>query len=112
MTNYKLTTRAIKDKDGNKIGEKKCIIVDTEKITQAEQKIVDMYIRSGEYQVFPKKAPKKAGKGLTKAKMEKYLQDNDKEGLRELQAKIKQKENFMKIMTWFKSKYPNYEEIA
>ena len=44
--------------------------------------------------------------------MEKYLQEHDKEGLKELQTMIKQKDNFMKIMFWFKSKYPNYEEIA
>lgn len=112
MANYKITSRAIKDKDGNKIGLKKCIIVDTEKITPAEEKIVDMYIKTGNFEIYPKKPQKKTGRGLTKVKMEKYLQDNDKEGFKELQNMIKQKENFMKIMVWFKSKYPNYEEIA
>lgn len=111
MANYKLTTRAIKDKDGNKVGEKKCIIVDTEKVTPADEKIIEMYVKTGNFEIYPKKKAKKTGKGLTAPKMRKYLQDNDKDALKEFETMLKQKENFMNIMTWFKGVCPNYKEL-
>mgnify|MGYP006990158096 CR=1 FL=1 len=42
-----------------------------------------MYMKTGEYKIIPKKEKKKGGNGLTKEKIKGYLQDNDKEGLKE-----------------------------
>lgn len=110
MANYKITKRAVKDKNGNIIKYQDCIIADMEKLTESERKIVEMYMNSDKYKVFPRKAKKKGGNGLTKEKMTKYLESKDKEGLKELQAKLKAKENFMRIMVWFKNTYPDYAE--
>ena len=112
MANYKETVRTIKDKDGNVIGKQKCIIADVEHLTPAEEKLVQMYMKSGEYKVIERKNRKKSkGNGLTKAKIETYLKENDKDGFKEYQDKLKAKENYMRIMVWFKKKYPNYEDI-
>lgn len=104
MANYKITKRTIKDKDGNKKGEIDCIIADFENMTTNEKEAVKMYMQAG-YKVFPKEAKKKSGKGLTKAKIETYLKENDESGFKEFQTKIRNKENFMKIMSWFKKNY-------
>lgn len=112
MSNYKETKRAIKDKNGNVTGYQKCIIADMEHLTVGERQVIEMYMKTGEYKIIPKKEKKKSGNGLTKDKIRSYLQDNDKEGLKEYENKLKQKENFMRIMVWFKNKYPNYEEKA
>lgn len=113
MSNYKETVRAIKDKDGNVIGHQKCIIADMERLTVGEQKLIEMYMKSGEYKIIAKKERKKGtGKGLTKEKIEKYLKENDKDGFKEYQDKLKAKENYMRIMVWFKNKYPNYKDIV
>ena len=112
MANYKETVRTIKDKDGNVIGRQKCIIADMEHLTIGEKEYIKMCMESGEYKIVPKKAKKKGGNGLTKQKMMDYLKENDKDGLKELEKKIKSKENFMRIMVWFKNTYPNYEEKA
>lgn len=109
MANYKFTKRTIKDKDGNKKGEIDCLIVDYEKLTANEKGIVEMYLKAG-YKVFAKTNKKKSGKGLTKEKMEAYLKENSETGLKEFQTKVKNKENFMKITSWFKNNYPNYAE--
>ena len=110
MANYKETKRAIKDKEGNVIGYKKCIIVDTKHLTQTEKQLVEMYMKTGEYKIIEKKEKKKSGNGLTREKMINYLKENDKEGLKEYESKVKQNENYMKIMVWFKKKYPNFSE--
>ena len=112
MANYKETVRTIKDKDGNVIRKQKCIIADMEHLTDAEYKLIQMYMNSTEYKVIAKKAKKKGGNGLTKQKMMDYLKENDKDGLKELENKLKSKENFMRIMVWFKNTYTNYEEKA
>lgn len=110
MANYKETVRTIKDKDGNVIGKQKCIIADMEHLTVAEDKLISMYMKSGEYKVIAKKPKKKGGNGLTKQKMMDYLKEKDKDGLKELENKLKAKENFMRIMVWFKNTYPDYKE--
>lgn len=105
MANYKITTRTKKDKDGNVKGIEKCIIADMINLTANEQAIVDTYVRNG-YTLYPKKAKAKAGKGLTKDKMKEHLKEiGDEEGLKELEKKVKAKENFMKITSWYKEKY-------
>lgn len=104
MANYKFTKRAIKDKDGNKTGEMDCIIADFDKMTLNEREALEMYIKAG-YKVFPKQNKKKTGKGLTKEKIEAYLKENDEAGLKEFHSKIKNKDNFMSIMSWFKKNY-------
>lgn len=112
MANYKETVRTIKDKYGNVIGKQKCIIADMEHLTVGERQLIEMYMKSGEYKIVPKKARKKVtGKGLTKEKIEKYLKDNDKDGYKQYQDKLKAKENYMRVMVWFKEKYPNYKDI-
>ena len=64
-----------------------------------------MYVKMG-YNVYPKKAKTKSGKGLTKDKMKAHIQEiGDEEGLKELEKKIKAKENFMRITSWYKEKY-------
>lgn len=103
--NYKITERTRKDKDGNIIEKYNCIVADFEKMTVNEKEAVEMYMKAG-YKVFPKKAKKKAGDGLTKEKMIAYLKENNPNGLKELEAKIKNKENFMKITSWYKNNFP------
>lgn len=108
--NYKITARKIKDKNGNVVRIQKCIIADMEKITPAEDKLIDKYLKTGEYILLQKRVKKTTGKGITKAKMIEYLKENDADGLKELEKKVKAKENFMRITTWFKKQYPNYED--
>lgn len=104
MANYKITERTIKDKDGNVKEKKKCIIADMDKLTLAENKIIEAYMRAG-VDVYPP-TKKKTGKGLTKDKMKAHLKEiGDEEGLKELEKKVKAKENFMKITSWYKQNY-------
>lgn len=103
MANYKITERAIKDKNGNVVGKKKCIIADMSKLTLAEKEIVEGYMKAG-IDVYPPKK-KATGSGLTKAKMEAHLKEiGDEEGLKELNRKVKAKENFMQITSWYKKR--------
>lgn len=102
MANYKVTERTKKDKDGNVKGKEKCIIVDFVNLTQNEREAVEMYVKMG-YTIYPKKAKAKTGKGLTKEKMLEELKTRgNAEAVAELEEKIKNKENFMKITSWYK----------
>lgn len=105
MAGYKITERTRKDKSGNVIEKYNCIIADFENMTENERQAVQMYLQAG-YKLFPAKKGT-TGKGLTKAKMEAYLKENDANGLKELQTKLKNKENFMKITKWFKDSFPD-----
>lgn len=103
MASFKLTERTKKDKDGNIKGIEKCIIADYIKLPLNEQAIVDVYVKNGYKLYAPKKA--KTGKGLTKDKMKEHLKEiGDEEGLKELEKRVKAKENFMKITSWYKSR--------
>ena len=102
MANYKTTVRTKKDKNGNVLGSEKCIIVDFVNLTQNEREAVEMYVKAG-YSLYPKKEKSKAGNGLTKEKMKAELEARgNKEALKVLQGKIDNKENFMKITSWYK----------
>lgn len=115
MSNYKETKRAIKDKDGNIKGYQKCIIADMEHLTVGEKQIIEMYMKTGEYKIIPKKERKNNGKSkglLSKENITKYLKENDEKGLKEFNEKLKNKENYMSIMTWFKKEYSDYIKKA
>lgn len=103
MANYRVTKRIIKDKNGNTKGEINCIIADVDKLTREEEKAIQIYLKAG-YKMFPKEHKKETGKGLTKEKMKEMLKDNP-EGLKELNKKLEQKENFMKITKWFRKEF-------
>lgn len=101
MASYKLTERAKKNKNGDVVGTEKCIIAEYTKLSIEDKAIVDVYVKNGYHLYSPKK--KKAGKGLTKEKMIAHLKEiGDEEGLKELEKKVKAKENFMKLTSWYK----------
>ena len=104
--NYRITERTTKDKE-----KKKVIIADTEKLTSAEWRVIDAYLRSGIYTLEEQK-PKKAKKdiGYSKAEIVAYLEKKDAEGLKEVKAMEDANEKFIKVLTWFRKKYPNYME--
>lgn len=95
MPNYKLTTRKGKE----------CIVVDFENITSAEMKAVELYMKMGRQLVQPTKNKKTTGKGWTKDNIKHYLEANDSKGLEKFNQLISNKENYMKIMSWFKKTY-------
>lgn len=105
MSNYTTTVRTSKRKDGSII-KTNCVIVDTNKMTEGEWKIVGTLVSNG-YKIIEKKEKKATGKGWTTEKMREYLTENNKEGLKEFELKIKNKENFMKITGWFRTEFLN-----
>lgn len=109
MKNYRLTERTVKDKDGKILDKKKVIVADTEKLTSAEWRIVDAYLRTGTYALEEQKV-KKAKKeiGYTRAEITEYLKTNDADGYKELQKREKAEEKFIKTLAWFRKEYPNY----
>lgn len=110
MANYKITERTRKDKNGNKLTPEKCIIVDFVNLTENERQAVEMYVKSG-YTLYPKKEKAKAGKGLTTEKMRENLQEiGNEELLKEFDKKVKAKENFMRITSWYKKELKKLEE--
>lgn len=98
MANYKITKRIVKNKEGKVIGEKNCIIVDVDKVTDGEWKIITMYAGMG-YKVEERKEKKKTtGKGVTKAELLFYMTKERpeimktislKQGYMELQKEIR-----------------------
>lgn len=103
MASFKLTERAKKNKEGVVVGTERCIIAEYSKLSIEDKEIVDVYVKNGYHLYAPNK--KKVGKGLTKDKMKAYLKEiGDEEGLKELDKKVKEKENFMKITSWYKKR--------
>lgn len=89
MANYRLTTRNGKD----------YIYIDFDNITPNEMKIVKMYMELG-------REAKEMRHGWTKQRIRDYLEKNDKEGLKEFEKLLADKNNkFVSIITWFKKKY-------
>jgi len=81
MANYKVNTAA------------KTVTLDIKKLTAGEKEIVQMYVSAGY-------AIKEKRKGLSYADMRKALKGKESL-LKELDGKIKSKENYMKIKKWF-----------
>lgn len=108
MSNYTTTVRTSKRKDGS-IVKTNCVIVDTNKMTDGEWKIVGALVSNG-YKIVEKKEKKATGKGWTKEKMRNYLKEHSKEDLKAFEIKLEEKENFMTITGWFrKDILPKYE---
>ena len=84
MTHYKVNT------------ENKTIIVDMANVTDNEMRILQTYVAAG-YLLKEKKS------GLTFDDMRKGLKGNA-EALKELDSKIKAKENYMIIKKWYREK--------
>lgn len=80
----------------------KSVIVDVNKATENDLKMVQILVASG-YEL-KQKATKKGNSGdkTTKDDMLKALKD-DKENLEILKKKLADKENFMKIKKWYNS---------
>lgn len=96
MANYKLTQRT------NTKGEKiNCVIADFKNMTENEKEAVKMYVEVG-YKLFPKEEKKKAGNGITKEVIKKDLEENNKEALNKFNKALRDKKNFMKIVSWYK----------
>ena len=81
MANYRVNTK------------NKTVILDMNNITDNEMKIVQTYVAAG-YLLKEKKA------GVTYNDMRKKLKNNP-EALKELEKKIDEKENYMKIKKWY-----------
>lgn len=116
MANYKLTERTKKDKDGNIKGIEKCIIVDFVNLTENERQAVEMYVKGG-YTLHAKKEkanpkPKKERVKLSKDIINDYLKDYEDKASKELKGRMKTKENFMTLQTYFKDIYFEYPAEA
>ena len=89
MANYRLTTR----------NGKKLIYVDIDNATPNEWKIIKMYAEIGV-------EIKEMKRGWTKQRIRDYLEQHDKEGLKEFEKLLADKNNkFVSIITWFKKTY-------
>ena len=81
---------------------KKSVIVDVNKATDNDLKMVQILVASG-YELKQKTTKKsKGGDKTTKEDMLKALKD-DKENLEILKKKLDEKENLMKIKKWYNS---------
>lgn len=108
MSNYTTTVRTSKRKDGS-IVKTNCVIVDTNKMTDGEWKIVGALVSNG-YKIVEKKANKPTGNGWTTEKMKEFLKAHSEADLKVLESKLEQKINFMKITGWFRKEVlPKYE---
>lgn len=89
MANYRLSTR----------NGKEYIYIDFDNITPNEMKIVKLYMELG-------REAKEMKRGWTKERIRQYIEKNDKEGLKEFDKLVADKNNkFVSIISWFKKKY-------
>ena len=105
MLKYRLTTKTLKDKEGNVKGKQNRIIVETAlDLTPQEQAIIDSYVRNGYKMMVSQKGEKKAtGKGMTADKILQYLYDTNNTNYSDaLKVKIKNSENYMSICQWLR----------
>ena len=105
--NYKTTEKQKKNKHGDIVGIEKRVVADMLALTEQERKAVELLVASG-YKLVPRKPKKESGKGLTKQKMLDYLKEKDAKGYEVAKRKMENKENYMRILKWFKENYKDY----
>ena len=111
MPHYKITKRAVRNKEGKIIDYVDCIIADFENMSKNEMEAVKLYMQSG-IKVYPKEEKKKSGKGITRDKINDYIEKLDDEVSIALKDRIENmkenKDNFMAISYYFKTVYKEF----
>ena len=108
MLKYRLTSKTLKDKNGNVKGKQNRIVVESAlDLTPQEQAVLDSYVRNGYKMIVSQKGAKKTtGKGMTAEKILQYFYNtNNTKGAEAVKKSVADSENYMSMCKWLKKEY-------